>query len=101
MIAARGLSSAMSAANAVKDHLRDWLSTGTSHGEHVSMAVVSDGSYGVTKGLLFSFPVTCEAGSYRIVQGLPMDDASAKMLKATEEELLSEREDANKVLAKL
>jgi len=90
VIAARGLSSAMSAANAVADHLRDWL-VGTKEGEIVSMGVCSDGSYGVTEGLIYSFPVTCKAGAWTIVQGLTLSDAAKAALKATEQELLNEK----------
>ena len=69
IIAARKLSSAASAANATCDHMHDWFN-GTVTGEYVSMAVVSDGSYGIPKGIVFSFPVTCKAGEYKIQQGL-------------------------------
>lgn len=68
-MAARKLTSAASAANAVCDHMHDWF-VGTNSGEYVSMAVVSDGSYDVPKGLVFSFPVTCKDGIFKIVQGL-------------------------------
>lgn len=65
----RKLSSAASAANAACDHIHDWI-VGTKPGEYVSMAVMSDGSYGVPKGIIFSFPVTCKDGKWTIVQGL-------------------------------
>jgi hypothetical protein len=65
---ARGLSSALSAASAVCDHVHDWLA-GTPRGGWVSMGVVSDGSYGITPGLVFSYPVTCSKGSWSIVKG--------------------------------
>ncbi|OQX43808.1 MAG: malate dehydrogenase, partial [Candidatus Sedimenticola endophacoides] len=67
IIEARGLSSAASAADAVVDHVRDWA-LGTPEGDWVSMSVISDGSYGVAEGIVFSFPVTCAGGEYRIVQ---------------------------------
>ncbi len=66
------MSSVASAANAVCDHMKSWL-LGTKEGEWVSMAVRSDGSYGVPEGLLFSFPVTCENGKYKIVQDLTVN----------------------------
>jgi malate dehydrogenase len=90
IIKARKLSSAMSAANAISDHLHDWVVG--SNGRVVSMAVPSDGSYGVEKGLIFSFPVTCDKGTYKVVQGLKINDFSQTMLKNTEKELAEERE---------
>lgn len=65
---ARKITSALSAASAVCDHVRDWLH-GTPRGEWVSMGVVSDGSYGVPEGLMYSFPVTCRGGDWSIVPG--------------------------------
>jgi malate dehydrogenase len=91
IIAARGLSSAASAADAVVDHMRDWA-TGTREGDWVSMAVPSDGSYGISEGIVYSFPVTCSDGNYEIVQGLNVDEFSMTRLRATEKELLGERE---------
>ena len=73
IIEARKLSSAASAASAVCDHVHDWH-FGTQPSEYVSMGVVSDGSYGVPKGLVFSFPVQCNKGSWKIVQGLNWQD---------------------------
>jgi len=90
IIEARGLSSAASAADAVVDHVRDWA-LGTAEDDWVSMSVKSDGSYGVSEGVVFSFPVTCKAGEYEIVQGLELDDLSMTRLKASEKELLEER----------
>ncbi len=90
IIEARGLSSAASAADAVVDHVRDWA-LGTPDGDWVSMSVRSDGSYGVSEDVVFSFPVTCKAGEYEIVQGLELDDLSQARLKASEKELLEER----------
>ena len=76
IIASRGLSSAASAADAVVDHMRDWV-LGTVEGDWVSMAVPSDGSYGIPEGVVYSYPVTCRSGAYDIVQGLELDDFSA------------------------
>lgn len=90
IIAARGQSSAASAAQAVIDHVRDWA-LGTPPGDFASMGIVSDGSYGVARGIVFSFPVCCRYGRYQIIQDLPMDDASQLRLKATEAELLEEK----------
>src|SRR5207247_9636121 len=72
IIEARGASSAASAANAAINHIRDWVA-GTPEGDWVSMAVCSDGSYGVPEGLMSSFPVTTSAGSWSIEQGLAID----------------------------
>lgn len=93
IIKARGLSSAASAANAAVDHMRSWV-LGTPRGEYVSMAVYSDGSYGVPKGLIYSFPVVCANGKWKIVQGLKIDDFSQKLMKETADELLSEKSSA-------
>lgn len=90
IIAARGLSSAASAAQGAIDHMRDWV-MGTRPGDFVSMCIVSDGSYGVTKGIVYSFPVVCRYGRYEIVQDLPIDEASQQRMKATENELLEEK----------
>jgi malate dehydrogenase len=90
IIEARGLSSAASAADAVVDHVHDWA-LGTREGDWVSMAVPSDGSYGIDEGVVFSFPVTCKGGDYEIVQGLELDELSVSRLKASEKELLEER----------
>jgi malate dehydrogenase len=90
IIDARKLSSALSAAHAISDHMRDWT-LGTSPGEFTSMAVHSDGSYGVEAGLIFSFPVTCSGGDYSIVQGLPVSDFARAKLSVTEKELQEEK----------
>ena len=90
IIEARGLSSAASAASAVVDHMRD-LMLGTADGDWVSMAVPSDGSYGVAEGLICSFPVTCEAGSYTVLQGLDVDDFSRTRIDVSVAELAEER----------
>jgi len=90
ILEARGLSSALSAAYAIVNHIRDWWS-GTAPGEWVSMAVVSDGSYHIPKGLVFSFPVTIKNGEWEIVQGLPFNDFAKQAIKVTTEELEQER----------
>ena len=90
IIKARGLSSAASAANAAIEHMRDWA-LGTD-GEVVSMAVYSDGSYGITKGLIYSFPCTCAGGDWAIVQGLAINDFSRGKMNDTETELEEERD---------
>lgn len=90
IIKARGLSSAASAANAAIEHMRDWA-LGTD-GEIVSMAVYSDGSYGITKGLIYSFPCTCAGGDWAIVQGLAINDFSRGKMNETETELTEERD---------
>jgi malate dehydrogenase len=91
IIKARGLSSAASAANAAVDHLRGWA-LGTADGDWVSMAVPSDGSYGIPEGLISSFPCTCTPGSYQIVQGLDVDDFSRTRIDASATELADERD---------
>ena len=91
IIEARGSSSAASAANAAIDHVRDWV-LGTPDGDWVSMAVPSDGSYGVPEGLISSFPVTCSGGEYAIVQGLDIDEFSRGRIDATVAELAEERD---------
>lgn len=93
VIAARKMSSAMSAAKAASDHMRDWW-CGTSPGAYVSMGVVSDGSYGCPEGVVFSFPVTIANKTWNIVQGLVVSDFARKMLDTTGRELLEEREEA-------
>ena len=90
IIEARGLSSAASAADAVVDHVRNWA-RGTPEGDWVSMSVPSDGSYGIEPGVMFSFPVTCKAGEYEIVQGLDLDELSRTRLDTSYKELLEER----------
>jgi malate dehydrogenase len=90
IIEARGASSAASAANAAIDHVHDWVS-GT-NGEWVSMAVVSDGSYDVDEGLVSSFPVTCEAGGWSIVEGVELNDFSKEKIGVTVDELRGERD---------
>jgi malate dehydrogenase len=89
IIEARGLSSAASAANAAIDHVRDWH-LGTPAGDWASMAVPSDGSYGVPEGLIYGFPCTCSEGAWTIVQGLDIDDFSRAKMDATAAELREE-----------
>ncbi len=91
IIKARGLSSAASAGTAAMDHMRNWVQ-GTPAGDWVSMSVPSDGSYGVPAGLISSFPCTCANGEYNIVQGLPINDFSRKMIDASVAELIDERD---------
>ena len=91
VIEARGASSAASAANAAIDHMRAWA-LGTDEGDWVSMAVPSDGSYGVPEGIISSFPCTCSGGVYHIVQGLDIDDDySRAKIDASVAELVDER----------
>ena len=90
IIEARGASSAASAANAAIDHVRDWMA-GTDG--VVSMGVLSDGSYDIAEGVIFSFPVTCAGGDWRIVDGLSVDDFSRAKLNITEAELVEERDE--------
>ncbi len=91
IIKARGASSAASAASSAIDHVRDWA-LGTPDDDWVSMAVPSDGSYGVAEGIIYSFPVRCAGGDWEIVQNLELDDFSKEKMKATEAELLEERD---------
>jgi malate dehydrogenase len=71
--------------------MRTWA-LGTAEGDWVSMGVYSDGSYGIDKGLIYSFPVTCKDGDWAIVQGLSISDFSRGKMKATEQELQEERD---------
>ena len=91
IIEARGASSAASAANAAIAHIRDWV-MGTPEGNWISMAVPSDGSYGIPEGITYSFPVTCSNGEYEIVQGLEIDDFSRERMEITQRELEEERD---------
>lgn len=90
IIRARGASSAASAANAAIDHVRDWV-LGTPEGDWVSMAVPSDGSYGVPEGLVSSFPCVCRDGEWQIVQDLEIDEWSRQRIDASVAELEAER----------
>jgi malate dehydrogenase len=91
IIDARGASSAASAANAAIDHIHTWVN-GSPEGDWTSMAIPSDGSYGVPEGLISSFPVTCKDGEYSIVQGLEIDEFSQSKIDATVKELSEERD---------
>lgn len=91
IIAARGASSAASAASAAIDHIRTWA-LGSADGDWVSMGVYSDGSYGIEKGLIYSFPVVCKNGDWEIVQGLEINEFSRAKMQATEKELQEERD---------
>jgi malate dehydrogenase len=91
VIKARGTSSAASAAAAALDHVHDWM-LGTASGDWVSMAVPSDGSYGIPEGVIYSYPVTCKDGEYSIVQGLSVNEFSREKMAATHRELLEERD---------
>lgn len=93
VIAARKMSSAMSAAKAACDHMRDWW-LGTPEGTYVSMGVLSDGSYGSPAGVIFSFPVSIKNKQWTILQGLPIDAYSKSKLEQTGEELVEERGEA-------
>ncbi len=96
IIEARGLSSAASAANAAIDHMRDWaLGTG---GEWVTMGVPSNGEYGIPKDVMFGFPVTTEGGSYKIVEGLPVDAFSQECINKTLAELTGEADGVKHLL---
>ena len=90
IIKARGASSAASAANAAIDHMRIWVA-GTANGDWTSMGIPSDGSYGIPKDLMFSFPVTCQNGEYTIVQGLSINASSQAYIDKTRQELEEER----------
>ena len=90
IIAARGLSSAASAANAAIDHMRDWA-LGT-NGKWVTMGIPSQGWYGIPKEVMFGFPVTCANGEYTVVEGLPIDEFSQQCLNKTLAELEEERQ---------
>ena len=91
IIKARGLSSAASAASAAIDHMNNW-ELGTAKNDWVSMAIPSDGSYGIAEGIIYSFPVTCSNGQYEIIQGLEIDEFSREAMNASESELLEEKE---------
>lgn len=96
IIKARGLSSAASAANAAIDHMNSWA-LGTPEGDWVSMAIPSDGSYGVPEGIISSFPCVCKDGQYSIVQGLDIDDFSRARIDASVAELVEERDEVKKL----
>lgn len=97
IISARGASSAASAANAAIGHMRTWAK-GTEAGDWTSMGVYSDGSYGITKGLIYSFPCICKDGDWQIVQGLAINEFSRTKMQATEQELIGERDAVQQLL---
>jgi malate dehydrogenase len=97
IIKARGASSAASAASSAIDHVRDWV-RGTAEGDWVSMAVPSDGSYGIPAGVIYGFPVTCTDGQYQVVQGLAINEFSRERMEATHRELLEERDGVRELL---
>ena len=96
IIAARGVSSAASAANAAIDHMRDWA-LGT-HGKWVTMGIASDGQYGIPDGTMFGFPVTCEGGEYKLVEGLAIDEFSQTCINKTLAELQGEQDGVKHLL---
>ncbi|HWH82993.1 MAG TPA: malate dehydrogenase [Burkholderiaceae bacterium] len=96
IIAARGVSSAASAANAAIDHMHDWA-LGT-HGKWVTMGVPSDGHYGIPKDVMFGFPVTTENGKYKVVEGLPIDAFSQERINVTLAELQGEQDGVKHLL---
>ena len=96
IIAARGLSSAASAANAAIDHMRDWA-LGT-NGKWVTMGIPSNGEYGIPKEVVFGYPVTCEGGEYKIVEGLPIDAFSQECINKTLAELEGEKDGVKHLL---
>jgi len=98
IIKARGASSAASAASSAIDHMRSWA-VGTAEGDWVSMAVPSDGSYGIDPGIIYSYPCVCREGDYQIVQGLEIDDFSRARMDATDAELREERAAVEDLLA--
>jgi malate dehydrogenase len=91
IIEARGASSAASAANAAIDHVHDWV-LGTPDGDWVSMAIPSEGAYGVPEGIISSFPVTTSGGTIEVVEGLEIDEFSRARIDATANELVEERD---------
>jgi len=97
VIRARGASSAASAAAAAIDHMRDWA-LGTADGDWVSMGIPSDGKYDIAEGVVFSYPVTCTGGKYRVVQSLPIDEFSRARLDASDAELRQERDAVKQLL---
>ena len=96
IIAARGLSSAASAANAAIDHVRDWLLG--SNGKWVTMGIASDGQYGIPKDTMFGFPVTTAGGEYKLVEGLSIDAFSQERINVTLKELQEEQEGVKHLL---
>jgi malate dehydrogenase len=99
IIKARGLSSAASAANAAINHVHDWV-FGTKKNDWTSMGIPSDGSYDIPEGVIYSYPVICENGSYKIFQELEISEFSRKRMQITYEELVEEREAIKHLLGK-
>jgi malate dehydrogenase len=99
IIKARGLSSAASAANAAIDHVHDWV-FGTKENDWTSMSIPSDGSYDIPEGVIYSHPVICQDGVYKIVQGLEISEFSKEKMHATYKELVEERESVKYLLGK-
>ena len=97
IIAARGLSSAASAASAAIDHMRDW-SLGTPEGDWITMGIPSDGSYGIPEGVLYGQPVTCKNGDYQLVKGVEISDFARARMDATLKELHEERDGVKHLL---
>jgi len=91
IIEARGLSSAASAANAAIDHVRNWV-LGSPQGDWVTMGIPADGSYGISEGVLYGYPVTCRNGAYQIAQGIEISNFSRNRMEATLRELQEERD---------
>jgi len=97
VIDARGLSSAASAANSAISHMHDWILS-SHHNDWVTMSVPSDGSYGIPEGVIYGFPVTCNNGHYKIVQGLSISSPGHKHMQESYQELLEEREHVKQLL---
>ena len=97
VIKARGSSSAASAASAAIDHVRSWM-LGTAEGDWTSMAIASEGSYGIAEGLIYSYPVSCSNGEYQIVQRLAIDEFSRKRMDLSAAELREERDGVRELL---
>jgi malate dehydrogenase len=98
IIKARGASSAASAANAAIDHMNNWV-LGSKKNDWVSMGVYSDGSYGITEGLIYSFPVTCKDGDWSIVNDISINEFSKKKMELTEVELVEEKDAVSHLLS--
>lgn len=97
IIKARGASSAASAGSAALDHMRSWA-LGTDDGDWVSMAIPSDGSYGISEGVVYSYPCMCQEGRYEIVQGLEVNQFSRERMQQTDQELREERDSVKEML---
>jgi malate dehydrogenase len=97
IIAARGLSSAASAASAAIDHMRDWA-LGTPDGDWISMGIPSDGGYGIAEGVVYGHPVTCKNGEFQVVKGIDISDFARTRMNATLKELHEERDGVKHLL---